>query len=264
MNKKLSGAQLVLVPIERMGQNRFPYVENLRNRVIKYIDFYGASYLPGTATAGVTDPSDMFITVMDEYGNARVHNNLPLIRMDYTQTLGVRQGVFSRISLRDCYVTCQNAANVGKLAAFVLWYDLPEFSARNKTDYVITDSVSIPLTTATRYNRLPDEERMTGKRFRRILSAAPSITPDLQNAVTAAALQNLYITLKKGAYMVCENLPIALMEQIAMVEKSEFQNIIFDFQSSYVTIGGAGTIPNVNTDYVGKSVFLNLQYEGGK
>ena len=168
MNKKLSGAQLVLVPIERMGQNRFPYVENLRNRVIKYIDFYGASYLPGTATAGVTDPSDMFITVMDEYGNSRVHNNLPLIRMDYTQTLGVRQGVFSRISLRDCYVTCQNAANVGKLAAFIFWYDLPEFSARNKTDYVITDSVSIPLTTATRYNRLPDEEKPGNLHFIRM------------------------------------------------------------------------------------------------
>ena len=49
---------------------------------------------------------------------------------------------------------------------------------------------------------------------------------------------------------------------LAMLEKSEWANIIFDFQNSFVTIGGANTIPNVSTDYIGKSVFINLQYEG--
>lgn len=34
MNTKLSGAQMVLVPITRVGKNYFPLVENLRNRYI--------------------------------------------------------------------------------------------------------------------------------------------------------------------------------------------------------------------------------------
>lgn len=261
MNTKLSGAQMVLVPIERVGKNKFPYVENLRGRIIKYIDFYGATYLPGTATQGVISTSDMYVTVMDEFGNQRLHSELPLERLNYTQTLGVRQAIFNKISLRDCYVNCQDASNVGKFAAFVFWYDLPEFSQRNMTDAVMTDNISIPLTTATRYNKLPDEERMAGKRFRRILTAAPSVTPDLQTGIAYADLANLYLTLRKGSYMVCENLPIMLLYQLNMIQKSEFQNIIFDFQSSYITIGGAGTIPSVATDYIGKSVFLNLQYE---
>ena len=37
MNTKLSGAQLVLVPITRLGANFLPLVENLRGRVIKFI-----------------------------------------------------------------------------------------------------------------------------------------------------------------------------------------------------------------------------------
>jgi hypothetical protein len=58
-----------------------------------------------------------------------------------------------------------------------------------------------------------------------------------------------------------ENLPVMMLYQLAMIQRSEFQNIIFDFQSSFLTIGGAGSIPNVDSDYIGKSVFFNMQYE---
>ena len=34
MNKKLSGAQLVLVPITKMGANKFPFVENIAKRYV--------------------------------------------------------------------------------------------------------------------------------------------------------------------------------------------------------------------------------------
>ena len=261
MNTKLSGAQLVLVPIDRVGRNYFPLVENLRGRVIKFIDFFPTTYLPDTAASGCASSVDMFITIKNEYGNTDIHCDLPLERLDYIQTLGVRQPICSKISLPNCYVDCQDAGNVGTTAAFVFWYDLPEYSQRNTTDTLITDAISVPLTTAIRYNALPDSDRMTGKRFRRILLGIPNQTPDLQTGLGASELQNVYLTLRKGSYNICENLPVPILWQLQMLHKSEFQNIIFDFQSSYLTIGGAGTIPNVNNDYIGKSVFFNLQYE---
>ncbi len=251
----------MLVPIRRMGVNKFPFVENIRQRVIKYIDFCPAEYLPDTDAAGLTSTTNMDITIFDEFGNTEIMRHLPLERLNYKQTQGIRQAVGQRVSLDDCYITCQNQAMVGKTAAFVFWYDLPEYSSRNTKDRVVTDSVTIPLTTSIRYNAFPDEERMAGKRFRRILAAAPSITPDYREGVTLAQLDNLYVTLRKGSYLVCENLPLSMLYQLTMLQKSEFANIIFDFQNSYITIGGAGTIPNVTTDYVGKNVFLNLQYE---
>lgn len=261
MNTKLSGAQLVVVPITHVGRNQFPYVENLRNRNIKFVDFYPATYLPDTTDNGVTTTANMFVTFSNKYGNEEFIRNLPLERLNYTQTQGVRQQVGREISLSDSYVDCHDANCVGKLAAFVMWYDLPEYSQRNKTDNIVTDSITIPLTTAIRYNQLPDSDRMSNKRFRRLLVSSPTLTPDYQTGLPYARLANLYITLRKGSYAICQNLPIMYLYQINMLQKTEFQNILFDFQSSYITIGGAGTIPNVGADYVGKSVFMNLQYE---
>lgn len=260
MNKKLSGAQMVLVPINRLGQNKFPFVENIKRRYIKYIDFYPATYLPGTSVAGTTSTTNMFVTIYNSVGNTQLMRDLPLERFNYKQTLGVRQQVGSYISLSDCYVNCQNQAMVGTMAAFIFWYDLPEFSERNTTDSTCIDFVSIPLTNSTRYNLFPDDDKMVGKRFRRIYASAPSKTPDYRNGVESSEMENLYLTLRKGSYNVLENVPVAMLDQLKMLEKSEFQNIIFDFNSSYITIGGAGTIQNVQTDYIGKSVFLNLEY----
>lgn len=261
MNPKLSGAQLVLVPITTIGKNKFPSVENIRGRYIKFIDFYGAQYLPNTADAGVQTSANKFVTIYDEYGNRELIKDLPLERFNYVNTQGNRQPIAAKISLENSYVFNQDSDAVGKTAAFIIYYDLPEYSAKNSTDRVVTDSVSIPLTTGIRYNQFPDEERMVGKRFRRIIMGAPEITPDFQNGVSYANLANLYITLRKGSYVICDNIPLYIFNQIAMQQKSEFANIIFDFQSSYITIGGAGTIPTLDDDYIGKSVFLNLQYE---
>lgn len=261
MNQKLSGAQMVLVPITKMGENKFPWVENIRNRYIKFLDFYGSQYLPGTAEPGLTTTEDIYITIANANGNAQIIRNLPLERLDYRKTLGIRQPIGSKISLSDCSVVCQNEDAIGTVAAFIFWYDLPDYSKANSTDQLITDCVSVPLTTSIRYNLFPDVDRMTGKRFRRLLVSEQSITPDLYSGVTEDVLENIYLTLRKGTYNVLENVPVMLLYQLAMIQKTEFANIIFDFHSSFLTIGGAGTIPNVDEDYIGKSVFFNLQYE---
>lgn len=260
MNPKLSGAQMVLVPITKLGDNKFPWVENIRNRFIKFLDFYGSEYLPGTDAAGLTTTDDMYITIANEAGNTQIIRNLPLARLDYTKTLGVRQPIASKICMSDCSVVCQNPDAIGKVAAFIFWYDLPDYSRANSTDTLITDSVSVPLTTSARYNLFPDIDRFTGKRFRRILFSEQLVTPDLLEGLAGDALKNIYLTLRKGTYNVLENVPVMLLYQLAMIQKTEFANIIFDFHSSYLTIGGAGTIPDVE-EYIGKSVFFNMQYE---
>lgn len=261
MNTKLSGAQLVLVPITKMGKNKFPRIENIRSRFIKFVDFFPTPYLPGTSAAGLTDTDSLFVTFKNAAGNTEFIRNLPLERLNYAQTLGIRQPIFSNIALSDCSVNCQNESAIGKTAAFVFWYDLPDFSAKNNTKQLVTDSLSIPLTTPYGLNTFPDVERMTDKRFRRILLGEPNVTPDFNPGITLTSAKNVYLTLRKGSYNVVENLPIMLLYQIQMLQKSEFQNIIFDFQSSYLTIGGDGSIPGLEDDYIGKSVFFNFQYE---
>ncbi len=261
MNQKLSGAQLVLVPITKIGENKFPWIENIRNRFIKFVDFYPTQYLPGTTATGLQTTDSLFVTFKNAAGNTEFIRNLPLQRLDYTQTLGIRQPIFSNIALSDCSVNCQNEDAVGTVAAFVFWYDLPDFSAKNSTKQLVTDSVSIKLDTIYGRNMFPDAERMTGKRFRRILFGVPTITPDFNDGVSSDQAKNLYVTLRKGSYNVLDNVPVMFLYQFAMLQKTEFQNIIFDFQSCFLTIGGDGSIPFVEENYIGKSVFFNMQYE---
>ena len=259
MNTKVSGAQLVLVPIKNVGRNFFPYVEHIAKRVIKYIDFAPAALLPRITAAGLQSTQNMYITIMDENGTKELHKRLPLERLDYSQTIGVRTPICKRINMDSCYIDCQDASQVGKVAALVFWYDLPEYSAKNTTDNIMTDAIEIPITNITQYSVLPDSDRLTGKRFRKILLGKPSVTPDGNDGLGADELKNVYLTLQKGTYKVLADVPVSLLYQLSMLEKMEFANIIFDFQSSYVTVGGAGTA--TEADYVGKYVFMNLQYE---
>lgn len=260
MNRKLSGAQLVLVHIDNLGVNKFPFVENISRRHIKYIDFHAAPYLPGVDATGCTSSQDMYVTIMNTTGVDKRINNLPLEQLDYSATLGTRQQIDSRISMSDSYIDCQNPAMVGTVAAFIFYYDLPEYSRKSNTNVTVIDSISIPITNVLRYNQLPDNDRLTGKRFRRILVSTPSTTPDYKTGIAAADLKNVYLTLRKGSYNVVENMPVSLLYQMKMIERTEFANICFDFQSSFITVGGAGTIASPN-NYIGKNVFINLEYE---
>lgn len=259
MNTKVSGAQLVLVPIKNVGRNFFPYVEHIAKRTIKYIDFAPVALLPRTAAAGLQSTQDMYITIMDENGTKEIHKRLPLERLDYSQTIGVRTPICKKINMDSCYIDCQDANQVGKVAALVFWYDLPEYSSKNNTDNVMTDAIEIPIKNITQYSVLPDSDRLTGKRFRKILLGKPSVTPDGNSGLGSDELKNVYLTLQKGTYKVLADVPVSLLYQLGMLEKMEFANIIFDFQSSYITVGGAGTA--TEADYVGKYVFMNLQYE---
>lgn len=259
MNTKVSGAQLVLVEIKDKGRNFFPYIEHISKRVIKYIDFAPASLLPHTTATGLTSTDNMFVTIFDENGTKELHKQLPLERLDYSQTIGVRMPIYKKISMDSCYIDCQDAAQIGKVVPLVFWYDLPEYSQQNKSKFVQTDSIEIPITNVVQYNPLPDSDRLTGKRFRKLLLGKPNVTPDGNTGLGDTELQNAYLTLQKGSYKVLADVPISLLYQLSMLEQMEFANIIFDFQSSYVTIGGAGTA--TPADYVGKYVFMNLQYE---
>lgn len=257
MNKKLSGAQALLVPITRVGRNYLPFSENLRNRYIKYIDAVPTAHLPETSVDGVTSFTNMSISIADKVGNAIVMRDLPLNRMNYEQTFGQRQPIAREISLQNSYITVTESEMVGKSVLLVFWFDLPEYSQRNTTDEILVDGLSIPITSAVYRNQLPDSLTMAGKRFRSILFQPVGVTPDYATGVDYSNAQNLYLTLRKGSYNVLENVPLSLLYQMWQVDKIQFANMIFDFQSSYIIVGGAGTYTNP----VGKSVFLNFVYE---
>lgn len=261
MNKKLSGGQLVMVPITQLGRNYFPVNEYLDRRFIKYIDYFpGLHALPDSTEKPTSEQTSMYLTLANEYGNTEFIKNQPLWRFNYLFNLGVRQTIGRKLSIRDCYVENQNPTAVGQTAAFIFWYDLEEYSRRNTTDRTCIDSMVVPITNVTRYNIFPNNDRMAGKRFRRILVEMDSTLSPSQEPLVTSLYNSLFITLRKGSYNILQNIPVSLFWQLSVLERQEFANIIFDFESSYITVGGAGTISNPEL-YLGKSVMLNLEYE---
>lgn len=261
-NSKLSGAKAVFVPITKIGKNPLPFIEDLRKRVIKFIDFYPTNLLPGTGEQGLLLAGDSYtsITLASETGNEYLHKDLPLLALDYVASKGARMPICNIISLQNSYINNTDAGNIGRTAMLVFWYDLPNFSRKNNTDLTVTDALSIPITSVTQPNLMPDEERLSLKRYRRILFAGKIIyTPDRHEAIGVDEAKNLFITLRKGSYNVIENVPLYMFMQWEFLTKQEFANITFDLQNSYITVGGAANVdPKA---YEGKYVFLNLVYE---
>lgn len=256
MQTKVSGAKTVIVPITGLGKNYFPFVEYLKDRYIKYVDCILMSTLPGSGDA-ITTTTGAFVNLAIQAGNTYFVSGEPLDRYDIEQNLGIRKPINRKMSLQNSFINVTNSALVGKSVVLVFWYDLPEYSKRNRTTETIVDSFEVSLVQNSGRNQFPDNRTMVGKRFRNMYLTYPTTTPTYADGITDVQSKNIYVTFQKGNYCVLDQLPLPLLYQIGLLEGLSFANIVFDFTYSFAFVGGGGTL----TGYAGKSIFLNAVYE---
>ena len=257
LQKRVSGTKTVIVPIERVGRNSLPYVEDLRDRYIKYIDFCAVNSLPYSSDTPVTDSSSYLLSLAGRNGNVYDIQDVPLGKFDLTLNWGIRPAIMRRLSLQDSYLTCTDSDEVGKYAVLVFYYDEPQFAARNTTTDVAVNALEVSIVRALSPNQFPDNRTMVGKRFRALCFTPVSVTPTYKTGFTYEECRDLYVSLYKGNYAIVDTLPLMCLYAVNMVEPLEFANIQFDFTNSYILVGGGG----VNTDYIGRSLLLNAAYE---
>lgn len=255
--KRISGSKTVIVPITQVGRNMLPFVEDLKDKYIKYIDFCPVGSLPNSSGTAVTASSKHIISLSNKSGNVYDLQDIPLQKFDISLNWGIRPAIMRKLSLQNSYINCTDAGEVGKYAVLVFYYDNPENSRRNTTTDVAVNAFEVPVKSAVFANQFPDNRTMVGKNFRSLYFSPVSLTPNLNTGFTATQMLDLYITLQKGNYAVIDTLPLMCLYGINMVEPLEFANIQFDFTNSFVLVGGAGS----NSSYVGKYLFLNASYE---
>lgn len=255
MQRKVSGAKSVIVPITTVGKNYLPYVEYLNNRYIKYIDFVPTQILPTTGE-GVNVPYYMYFSLSEKSGNSYFIQNEPMVRFDYSYNKGIRKPIMQKVSLQNSYIEVTDPVLVGKSVLLIFWYDLPEFSQRNKTNDTITDYFEVKLNNQTGRFEFPDNRTMAGKRFRNFFIPTGGITPSLSRCISDTDAQKLYITLQKGNYKVLDAIPLTLFNDVDKLEAVDFANIVFDFTYSYISAGG-----NTPISFEGQSVLVNATYE---
>lgn len=255
--KRISGSKTVLVPITTVGKNYLPFVEDLRDRYIKYIDFCPVASLPYSSGTAVTASSKHIISLSNKAGNVYDLQDIPLQKFDISLNWGIRPAIMRKLSLQNSYIMCTDVSEVGKVAVLVFYYDNMENSRRNTTTDVAVNGFEVQIKSATYANQFPDNRTMVGKNFRNLFFSPVSLTPNLNTGFTENQMKDLYITLQRGNYAVLDTLPLMCLYGINMVEPLEFANIQFDFTNSFVLVGGNGS----NASYVGKYLFLNASYE---
>ena len=255
MNKKVSGGQSVIVPITCVGRNYLPFVEDLKDRVIKYIDIVDVTPIDGSTGVGNTP---QYITLSGKSGYIMEFDNYPTINLKPYSTYGSRRLIGKKLSLQNSFFTNGDASNIGKSVVCVFWYDEPEYSARNTTNNVSISTVEVPFVSKTFKNMLPDNRTMAGKRFRSIAwDLLPSYTPSFKTAANSDVETNAYLTLLNGNVAILNNIPVQCLVELANVESLEFSNIKFDFTNSYIQLAGYANEPTTNESFVVRFSFEN-------
>lgn len=252
--KRISASKTVFVKINNIGKNHLPDVEDLKDRVIKYVDIVPMSSIPYDASAVGFQSMDAILTLADKIGNAYPYKDIPANRFNPSANLGARPEIGRCISLPNSYIDIQDPADVGKVAVFVFFYDMPGFSSVDRSVNVLVDSIETPIRTIDQRNLMPDLRALAGKKYRNFSFSAPQKTLTGATGVTTAEARNCYVSLYKGNYAVLDLLPLPELYDVYYLEQLTFNNIIFDLNNSFVVVGG-------NNNYVGKSVYLNVAYE---
>ena len=235
MNKKVSGGQSVIVPINRIGKNYLPFVESLKDRVIKYIDVYtGQDTLPDGRVGVGVDISSSYITLADKNGVTLNYLNYPLENLSTYTTMGDRPFIGRKISLQNSYINVTAQTAIGKSILLVFWYDEPEFSYRNTTNNIAVETVEVDYRNANFKNLMPDNRNLAGKRVRRITFDNVNKTPsyrDCQNNYGGA-----YITLNNGNVSILKQVPLECLKKSNTLNafELEFANIKFDLTNSFI------------------------------
>lgn len=261
METQITAIKSVLVPIAQSGKNYLPFVEDLKGRVIRFIDFIPVLALPGSSEDVFTEFENSTITLADENGNTYFSYQVPLSRYNPLTNFGVRIPINRRISMQNSYVeVLASNQQIGNTALMVVYYDNDQYNHSNTTNDLAVNAFEVKIQSSVFKNLFPDNRTMVNKRFRRFTLPQITTTPSYSDCCNLTAGLMAYITLQKNNYVIVENLPLALIQEPFYLYSLGFKNIEFDFTNSYITVGGVGQNADANM-LIGKSIFINCTYE---
>ena len=252
--ERISASKSVFVPIEHIGKNYLPLVEDLRNQVIMYVDIVPMDSIPYNLSAIGFSSNNAILSFADKIGNAYPFKDIPAKRFNIADNGGNRLPIMRVLSLQNSYIDVIDPADVGKVVVFVFWYQQDLYSANDTAVTTQIDSIEVPIQTISQRNLMPDLRALAHKRFRRLSFVAPAYARTGISGVTDLESINIYVSLYKGNFAVLDLLPLPELNDLYALDCIALKNIQFDLNNSFVIVGG-------NNDYRGKVVFLNVTYE---
>lgn len=273
MENIITGAKTITVAINKLGENLLPYNEELKDKVIRYIDIVPMGMLPQSNGDVFTDFENCTLTLADFNGNSYFAYNVPLDRYNPVKNGGVRIPINKKVSLQNSYIfVAENNAQIGNSVVVVVYYEDEFYSFPNTTNDLAVDAVEVKINSLDFNNMLPDNRTLVGKRIRGLALPQVTLTPSFTKSVNQILINNKwgYITLQKNNYVILDHLPLFLLLEPYYLSSLQFRNIELDLINSYITIGGSTAKINemfgedaqlIIDDLLAGSVFLNVLYE---
>lgn len=241
MKQVISGSKTVLVPINRVGRNYFPYIKELQDRKVKYIDisdvYFGKSSSETEATIGY----GLFLTLVDKYSNL-FYDAVPVENFNSIQYfLGVRNNINRQIILQNCFIENEVAARVGKFVAVTFYWD-DDKTTTDKKCFKQLIEVVIERSQSSLYIfkvKFPDVQNIANKRIRSIRPAAwvaTFTTPLGYPTINPSANVTISMTLANGNNILFDNLPIYYMRETWANSQLEFADVLLNMQDCYLSI----------------------------
>lgn len=273
MENIITGAKTITVAINKLGENFLPYNEELKDKVIRYIDIVPMGMLPQSNGDVFTDFENCTLTLADFNGNSYFAYNVPLDRYNPVKNGGVRIPINKKVSLQNSYIfVAEDNAQIGNSVVVVVYYEDEFYSYPNTTNDLAVDAVEVKINSLDFNNMLPDNRTLVGKRIRGIALPDVILTPSFTKSINKILINNKwgYITLQKNNYVILDHLPLFLLLEPYYLSSLQFRNIELDLINSYITIGGSTAKINemfgedaqlIIDDLLAGSVFLNVLYE---
>lgn len=259
---KYNCATTIPVTLTQYGRNYFPLVQKLDGKKIYSISFCDCWTTDDTANIGYLIARSLTLSLTED-GHYYPIKNLPLNRINLEYTKGTNLAIERYLSTQDCYIYVPDSATdaIGKTVVLLVWYEQDGYAGYN-SEVAQYDNFEVAVDFSKLRNYFPDDRTLAGKSFTRFFVTGttsttegtyPAYSPSDKQLLSVDDLRKLRITLVKGSFEVWDKVPAIILLQENWYRYLALNNIVFDFESSYIEVcknatGTNGTL-NINVKF---------------
>lgn len=247
--KYVSGAIGYYLPLNKVGQNFFPFIPELKGRTILYIDFCP------TLTSGIqrtqTINSDLSgtLNLMEHGTNNLFIKDCAVKEFAQPYNFGKRLPINKVVDFENSFVNCAQNPSGGYF--FVFWY-YDEKVANKTAENEQTDLIGFEVVTNSRNRNYSlgryyfgENRTLVRKKYANLFVQNFQNNPKSPNGYEINNYINeAFVTLQNNNYMFIKDVPLVLFCQQGWTEVLTLQNVEIDFYQSYVTMPNAGDVLN--------------------
>lgn len=256
---KYACATTIPVKLTQPGRNYFPLVQKLDGKKIYSITQVNCIPFDGDTPVDPQYISSLTVNLTKD-GRYYPVKDMGLDRIMLEYTRGVNLTLDCILSTQDCYLFVPDAVFPDvqdQVVTLLVWYEQEGYSRVCDENSWRYKSFEVNITSGRYRNYFPDDRTLNGCAFSRLFCATPKtgVTPSNQPTIPYSDVDYLRVTLVRGSYEVWDRVPLIVLLQDEWYRHLHLNNIVFDFQSSYIEA------VDTSAAVTGGSLAINVKFQ---